>query len=170
MVAVRDPCQYQPAHVLEWESATLKRVMRSTLACEAASASMAYDRNCYMRAIVAMAKGHTSRWQERLQDLPGMMVSDCRSLTDHIKKTSGAVSDRRVALDIQDLRDGIDAKEVVIHWQSTYLMMADGLTKKLVRQPALRKAVMGMGWQLGPEDKAVADELAKASNEDAMEA
>eukprot|EP00971_Amphidinium_carterae_P341839 6480877-Amphidinium_carterae.2 len=59
MEAIRDPCQYHPAHVLEWESATLKRVMRSTLACEAASASLAYDRNCYMRAITAMAKGHT---------------------------------------------------------------------------------------------------------------
>ena len=67
------------------------------------------------RAILAtIAYGHdrhggSASWLGLARRLQGYMVSDCRSLVDHCRKTGASVSEKRVGLDIADIRDGIDA-------------------------------------------------------------
>ena len=62
------------------------------------------------------------------------------------------MSDKRVALDLQDIRDGVDEGLSVV-WQKTSRMAADGLTKKLAKQPALFSILAGEGISLAPDDE-----------------
>ena len=126
--------------------------MRSTLACEAASSSVAFDRVSFLRAIIAELWGLKGPWYEKALHVPACLVTDCRSLHDHLLKTGGCVSDKRVALDLQDIRDGVDEGLSVV-WQRTSRMAADGLTKKLAKQPALFSLLVGEGISLAPDDE-----------------
>ena len=71
---------------MEWESSTIRRVMRSALACEAASSSVAFDRVSFLRAIIAELWGLKGPWYERALHVPACLVTDCRSLHDHLLK------------------------------------------------------------------------------------
>ena len=59
-----------------------------------------------------------------------IFVSDCRSMVDHIRKTGGQTDEKRVAMDLADLRAGVDAGDLVV-WLPTKRMVADCLTKHL---------------------------------------
>ena len=121
-------------HFLDWSSSTIKRVVRSTLAAESAAASKCFDRAVYMRVIVAEAlRGpavRSWRWQDLCREVPMIFVSDCRSMVEHIRKTGAATDEKRVAMDLADLRAGVDAGDLVV-WMPTRKMVADCLTKHL---------------------------------------
>ena len=121
-------------HFLDWSSSTIKRVVRSTLAAESAAASKCFDRAVYLRVIVAEAiKGpdvRSWRWQDLCREVPMLFVSDCRSMVEHVRKTGAATDEKRVAMDLADLRAGVDAGDLVV-WIPTRKMVADCLTKHL---------------------------------------
>ena len=119
-------------HYLDWSSSTIKRVVRSTLAAESAAASKFFDRAVHLRVIFAEALGgptvRAARWQDLARDVPVLFVSDCRSMADHIRKTGASTDEKRVAMDLADLRAGVDAGDLVV-WVPTKRMVADCLTK-----------------------------------------
>ena len=119
-------------HFLDWSSSTIKRVVRSTLAAESAAASKCFDRAVYLRVIMAEAiKGPAVRgwrWQDLCHEVPMIFVSDCRSMVEHIRKTGASTDEKRVDMDLADLRAGVDAVDLVV-WIPTQKMVADCLTK-----------------------------------------
>ena len=121
-------------HFLDWPSSTIKRVVRSTLAAESASASKAFDRAVYCRALLSECmlgpKARSMRWTDMVQSVPMLFLSDCRSMVEHIKKTGASTDEKRVAMDLADLRHGIDNGDI-ISWMPTRKMVADCLTKHL---------------------------------------
>ena len=121
-------------HFLDWSSSTIKRVVRSTLAAESAAASKCFDRAVFLRVIIAEflqgSKAIGARWQDLQQRVPMLFLSDCRSMVEHIQKTGAAVDEKRVAMDLADLRAGVDAGDLVV-WIPTKRMVADCLTKHL---------------------------------------
>ena len=123
-----------PVHFLDWSSSTIKRVVRSTLAAESASASKAFDRAVYCRALLSECmlgpKARSMRWTDMVQSVPMLFLSDCRSMVEHIKKTGASTDEKRVAMDLADLRHGIDNGDI-ISWMPTRKMVADCLTKHL---------------------------------------
>ena len=76
-----------------------------------------------------------------MQLVPGAMATDCRSLRDHCLKTGGSVTEKLVAMDIADVRPGIDAGDQ-LKWIPTEWVAADGLTKHLLEQGPLDQIAM----------------------------
>ena len=100
-----------PIHILDWGSSKVHRKVKSTMASESATASYAYDRGVYCRAIIADlidGSDRADKWNQRVLRVPQIMATDCRSLVEHINKTGSTCSEKRVALDITDIREGID--------------------------------------------------------------
>ena len=94
-----------PAHIIDWTSAKVHRVVRSTMAAEAASAAAAHDRAQLTRHTVSwLFAGHdtSQHWSVRALSVKYALVADCRSLYDHSKKTSSTTTEKRVALDLAD--------------------------------------------------------------------
>ena len=135
-------------HVVDWSSSTIHRKVRSTLAAEAASGAHAYDRGTYIRVLLSeMVNGSEGHWTEQARGVPAYMGSDCRSLVDHCAKTGASVSEKRVGLDIADIRDGIEAGDI-LRWIPTLEMPADILTKHLTDARSLLKLMMDNRFSL----------------------
>ena len=138
-------------HFLDWSSSTIKRVVRSTLAAESAAASKTFDRAVYMRVIMAEAlkgpAGRSWRWQDLCREVPMLFVSDCRSMVEHIRKTGASTDEKRVAMDLADLRAGVDAGDLVV-WIPTKKMVADCLTKHLTLDEETQsiRDLLRTGW------------------------
>ncbi len=68
---------------IDWGSHKIHRIIRSTLASEASSASNTFDRLSYIRTIVAeMIYGWKSDWNSLSRKVAATMVTDCKSLKD----------------------------------------------------------------------------------------
>eukprot|EP00971_Amphidinium_carterae_P326077 6456685-Amphidinium_carterae.1 len=146
MICVPSGDVWQSA-LLEWDSSTIKRVVRSTLAAEASSASQAYDRLVFLKFAWSRLQGQTGHWSVVNECSAGHLVTDCQSLHDHVNTSTGNVQEKRIALDLLDLRAAVEQGSDEIHWQSTHLMPADGLTKHLSHQDPLVALMGGQGYR-----------------------
>eukprot|EP00971_Amphidinium_carterae_P173514 3439592-Amphidinium_carterae.1 len=126
-------------HLMSWESSTIKRVVKSTLAAEACAASIGLDRLCYASTAWATMTGVTGTWSDKMLSLePGTLCTDCKSLHDHLKTSSnGSLQEKRVLLDIADIRQNVDEGKVGITWIPTKCMLADCLTKYVANPQSL---------------------------------
>ena len=133
-------------HLLDWGSSKIHRKMRSTLACEAASAARAFDRGAYARSMLyEIENGWTHKWQRldpddnhlrlRWEDLckqiPFALGTDCKSLYDVCTKNGSMPDERRVALDLLDVRESIEEMGDKIRWIPTDHMLVDCMTKNM---------------------------------------
>ena len=114
-------------HLLDWSSSKISRKVRSTLAAEAASASRAYDRATFLRYVMSeIEKGKTGdSWKSTVQDIPCALATDCKSLYDLCKNDGKLLDERRVALDLLDVREGIQELGDNFRWIPTDHVLAD---------------------------------------------
>ena len=124
------PCK---CHLLDWSSSKIARKVRSTLAAESASASRAYDRATFLRYMMTeIEQGRQSRkWQDVVRQVPMALATDCKSLYDLCKNDGKLPDERRVALDLLDVREGIQEMHDQFRWIPTDHMLADALTKRM---------------------------------------
>ena len=120
-------------HLLDWNSAKIHRKVRSTLAAEASGGSRAYDRSMYARAMIhEIEVGKSEKhWTEVCKKVPFCLGTDCKSLFDLCSKVGSLPDDRRVALDLLDVREGIEEMKDQIRWVPTDHMLADAFTKSM---------------------------------------
>ncbi len=119
-------------HLIDWSSSKIHRKVRSTLAAEAASASRAYDRAVYARAMIAeIEHERLKEWKDMVRSVPCSMCTDCKSLYDLCLKVGSMPDERRVALDLLDVREGMEELKDQIRWIPTQHMLADALTKTM---------------------------------------
>jgi hypothetical protein len=119
-------------HLVDWNSAKIHRKVRSTLAAEAASCSRAYDRSMYARAMMSeIENGKTGHWTKMCADVPFCLGTDCRSLYDLCQKLGSLPDERRVALDLLDVKEGIEEMNDEIRWVPTDHMLVDPFTKSM---------------------------------------
>ena len=126
----------RPAIVLDWVSSRIHRVVKSTLAAESAAAAFAYDRSCFVRvALAEMLYGWYSKpdWTGLMFTIPMLSITDCRSFVDLVRKEGSMPTERRIALDIADMREGFEGGDSCV-WTDTRLMLCDPLTKHLPDQ------------------------------------
>ena len=124
------------ASVVDWTSSRVHRVVKSTLAAEAAALAAAQDRNEFLRVCVAYFFGRmdarrttATPWQNALQMVPGHLVVDAKSLNDLLEKQGSMPKEKRVGLDLMAVREGLERDEDHLHWICTRWMLADVLTK-----------------------------------------
>ena len=102
------------------------------MAAESAALSMALDRQLYVRYLVESMMfgelGLHAGWKSQLT-VPGIMVTDARSVFDHLEKTGSIPTERQVMLDLLAAKEMVEEGEVKIRWVPTQHMLADPLTK-----------------------------------------
>ena len=133
-------------HLLDWGSSKIHRKVRSTLAAEAASAAKAFDRATYARAMwYEIENGWTHKWdqldvddcnlrnewQKMCREVPFSLGTDCKSLYDVCTKNGSMPDERRVALDLLDVRESIEEMGDKIRWIPTDHMLVDCMTKDM---------------------------------------
>ena len=129
--------EYGNFSVLEWKSASTKRVCRSTFAAETMTCSEGIEVGQYVRSFFrSMLNGCLMK----VEDLHGQhlrCLSDCKSLFDHLNKEGipKVPSDRRLAIDLAAIRQGLTFEKrggsFPLHWIPTHTQLADILTKPL---------------------------------------
>ncbi|CAE8672228.1 unnamed protein product [Polarella glacialis] len=137
-------------NLVEFGSNKIHRVVRSTMAAESAALSIALDKQLYVRMLLeALLYGERSfspEWKEHMT-IPGMvmaqtrtkefcvagnMVTDAKSLYDHLSKTGNLPSERQVMLDLLAAKELEEAGVTQIRWVPSVHQLADALTKSMV--------------------------------------
>ena len=143
------------AVMLEWGSKKIHRVVRSTLAAEAAAMSFAFDRAFFARAVMQeILYGRTQHFREVAPNVPlalqltadsDLMESlvgklglgtDCKSLYDLCCRPTSMPTEKRITLDLLDVRQHLDNLPDLhqVRWIPTTAMLVDALTKHLPDQ------------------------------------
>ena len=133
-------------NIVEYLSTRISRVVKSTMAAESASLSTALDRQVYLRLLVeAYIHGEppmSDDWKYNLK-VPGILVTDARSLYDHINKTGSLPSERQTLIDLLVAKDLVEPQAVKVCWVPT-TQLADIFTK-LMKPPAVAETFLKTG-------------------------
>ena len=126
-----------PATIIEWKSHRIKRVVKSTLAAEAAALAEAQDKNEYARVLFQylMGRMNSKEWQQALEQCPGYLAIDAKSVYDLVHKDGSMPSEKRVGLDLMAVQEGLKRPQDDLRWVPTRHMLADPFTKYLSHAP-----------------------------------
>ena len=71
--------------------------------------------------------------------MPGVLVTDAKSLYDHLHKTGSVPSERQTLIDLLIAKDLHESGAVSIRWVPTSYQLADILTKDMSVPPVLQR-------------------------------
>ena len=153
---IEDHSKMHTVHFLQWNSGRIHRVVRSTLSAEAYSCSEALDSLNWLRATLKeLFQGDMKKdYNERMQSIPGVTVTDCKSLYDCIHSERTLLSDKRLSLEAAIIRQSLD-ENLDIRWVSTEQQIADCLTKTLSKKGLwyVNEVMETNQWTLGPDPR-----------------
>ena len=144
----------QVASLLDWKSYRHQRVLRSTLAAEAASLDKAEDAGNYLAAMFSEMTNVEYRASTSGRPLFDVIpVTDARSLWDAIHRLTTSFAEKRVEIDIAALRQNCRG----LRWVPTEKQLADALTKrsKLLRDAFrlwMQNPIVALTDSKSPED------------------
>jgi hypothetical protein len=128
--------RYDLCRLVVAKSATVKRVVRSTLAAEGYACSEAVETGYYARVLLEEMCGKPGRKTAIVEADSGKRlletVTDSNSLEDSVKTDAGQPSDKRLRIVMSMLREAFAEKTTNLRWANTHRMLADGLTKLAV--------------------------------------
>lgn len=120
-----------PASAVEWNSNKSGRVVRSSMAAEAASMSGTVDKHLYNRLVLdRLMRGERELepdWRTSMS-VDGGLVTDARSLYDHMHSTQ-LPTERQTMLDLLVAKDQLEQGAFSLYWVPTHRQFGDGLTK-----------------------------------------
>ena len=123
------------------------------MAAESASLSTALDRHLYVRVLLESIlygePDYGADWRHKLR-VPGILVTDARSLYDHLGKTGSVPKERQTLIDLLVARDLVEAGTVILRWVPTTHMLADILTKTQALSAVFRRLVTALRYSLKP--------------------
>ena len=95
-------------NTVEFQSTTITRIVRSTMAAESASLAQAVDRQLYLRLLIeCILYGEpdlSGDWRMQLK-VPGLVVTDAKSMYDHLSKSGSIPTERQTLIDLLVARD-----------------------------------------------------------------
>eukprot|EP00435_Cladocopium_sp_Y103_P057373 s281_g19.t1 len=140
-----------------WKSHRLPRAVGSTLSAEAQSMANASGTLEWTSLLLLEAMKGRFEVRDFVSKLPGLktiVVTDCKSLYDHLVSVSAptAVEDRRTSIDIVIIRQSLGRTRASVRWVPTNRMLADSLTKD-AGDPTdlLRACIRDSTYQISPE-------------------
>lgn len=147
----------RPAAVVEFTTTKSTRVVRSSMAAESCSLSLAIDRHMYARLILDMllrgAYEVTPQWRTECQ-VKGGVVTDAKSLYDHLSTTGQIPQERQTMLDLLAAKSLLEQEAAKLFWVPTHRQYADVLTKRmkdLLWEEFVRKGTISL--KETPEEK-----------------
>ncbi|CAE7368424.1 RE2, partial [Symbiodinium sp. KB8] len=122
------------ANLLEFHSNKISRVVRSSMAAECCAMSSSSDRLVYNMKLwdaLYLGKIETSpTWRQEMVTR-GHLVTDARSLFDHVHGSNQLAAERQTSLDILGIRQMVQEKLASLHWVPTWRQYGDCLTKPM---------------------------------------
>ena len=130
-------------HILEWQSASIKRVVRSTLPAEGYGLTEGAEALDWIRNVIADMTFPSMKLTQ-LQDaarIPALWLSDSKSLVDVVLKDCGQPSDKRLRIVVANLKQMLQEHGTSLQWIDTLVMLADPFTKLDCDCELLRRAM-----------------------------
>lgn len=138
------PC---PASVIEFSTTKSSRVVRSSMSAESCSMSIALDRHLYSRLVADMLQFGVfpvvPEWRSKLRTAGGL-VTDAKSLYDHLQTTGQIPTERQTMLDLLVCKDLLEVGGYDLWWVPTHRQHGDGLTKHM--RNVLWEQYIKEGW------------------------
>ena len=135
------------------------------MAIESASLSLALDRQLHFILLIeAVLYGEPElgpNWRHELK-VPGILVTDARSLYDHINKTGSLPSERQTLIDLLIARDLTEAKAITVRWVPTTHQLVDIFTEFMRSTPTFSKLMKEQLYCLVGDDEANKEEARRA--------
>ena len=139
--------------IAAWKSYKIKRCTVNTLSAECQSMIQGIGQVHWQRFMLcetfATVPG-LHDWEQHLQKIPFIAVTDSRSLFDTITKcrnSSAHIDDKRTAIDLSILKSDLALSGGQVRWVAGQNMISDTLTKKM--SSTLLKRIMHKGkWSL----------------------
>ena len=123
--------------IISWQSSTIKRVVRSTLAAEGYAVFEGLESAQWFRHLLTeahMARSSLKDVEKESLKRPALVFTDSDSLANTVKKDVGQSHDKRFRIVVSMLREGFRAVEnTSLQWLPTHLQVADPLTKTMER-------------------------------------
>ena len=111
----------------------MTRKVRNTLAAETLASNEASEGGDLIRAYLAELRNEgpypKRDWQATADTIEQVLFTGSRSLYDHLAKLSSTPSDKRLHLDMEIIREQLEAHNVSIRLVSAEQMPANALTK-----------------------------------------
>ena len=120
---------------VSWTSSKSQRVCRSSLAAEIQGIAEGQDELDYVRLVwkeLSEGQVNLETYQEEIKQIPGGLVSDCRSFYDAInaKESSNlGMKDKRSAIETLSIRQNCQMTSTPVFWVNSDAQLGDGLTK-----------------------------------------
>ena len=157
-------CVWNP---VTWKSYKLPRAVSSTLGAESQAMSTATGTVEWLSLLLAETLDGSfdvRSYHQVLSKRPPIVVTDCKSLYDHLVSPSSptSVEDRRTSIDIVIIRDSLKSMAAQIRWVPTDRMLADSLTKD-AGDPIdlLRSCIRSSQYQISPEETVLQNQAAE---------
>eukprot|EP00435_Cladocopium_sp_Y103_P026818 s1587_g6.t1 len=117
-----------------WKSYKLSRAVSSTLAAESQAMSVASSTVEWLLLLLAESLDgplDVRNCRDVLSRRRPVLVTDCKSLYDHLHSPSSptSIDDRRTSIDVVIIRESCKAMRAYIRWVPTGWMLADAFTK-----------------------------------------
>ena len=141
-----------------WRSYRLSRAVSSTLAAESQAMSTASSTMEWLLLLLAETIDgplEVPKCREALSRRPPMLITDCKSLYDHLHSPSSptSIEDRRTSIDVVIIRESCKAMQAHIRWVPTNRMLADAFTKDQGDpMDLLRSCLKRCQYQISDED------------------
>ena len=123
--------------IISWQSSTIKRVVRSTLAAEGYAVSEGLESAQWFRHLLTeahMARSSLKNVEKDSLKRPAIVFTDSDSLANTVKKDVGQSHDKRFRIVVSMLREGFgEVENTSLQWLPTHLQVADPLTKMMER-------------------------------------
>eukprot|EP00971_Amphidinium_carterae_P346466 6487924-Amphidinium_carterae.1 len=154
-----------PFHMVSFSTHRIKRVVKSTMAAESAAVAEAADMMQYLLVLYRqMTEGQWQPdrdWQAALSGYkyPGVLVTDGKSLYDHLSTTGSVPSEKQVLLDLLYVKEQVEQGRLRIRWVPGSHQLSDILTKEMKPTAVLQQFLSSGCYAL------VQDEVAQQEEE-----
>ena len=141
-----------------WRSFRLNRAVSSTLGAESQSMSLATGTVEWLLLLLSeILDGPLDirSCRDMLKVRQPILVTDCKSLYDHLLSPSSptSIEDRRTSIDVVIIRESCKLMAAFVRWVPTDRMLADALTKDSGDATDLLRACMKRAaYQISPEE------------------
>ena len=151
-------------NLIHWRSGKIHRVVNSTLAAETQSLSKGLGEMMWTVTLYQELVDHNfnlKQWEQKLQEkrlkvfgnpeseeLRNVAVVDAKSIYDHLsKEMAGYAADRRTALEMQVIKQGLCESGTRVAWVPHSVMIADILTKRGGNMQPLEEMIHSGMWK-----------------------
>eukprot|EP00435_Cladocopium_sp_Y103_P073746 s182_g45.t1 len=141
-----------------WRSYKMPRAVSSTLAAESQAMSTATGTVEWLALLLSeILDGplDVKLCRERLQNRKPILITDCKSLYDHLHSPSSptSIEDRRTSIDVVIIRESVRLLQAYVRWVPTNRKLADGFTKDSGGPiDLLRACIKRSKYQISPEN------------------